>query len=146
MFTRISRTVCQGNRRLLSTTVTPTTSEQYQITRVVSFSKPTIDRSQIPLAVDVPVPQITSEPYTITRTPSKGLPVYELRKGGGTLKLTKVRKIGGEREVLKMQLEKSLMPKPEYVKINPLTGHVVIKVGVVLLKVIWMLTFVAGIV
>jgi len=39
-----------------------------------------------------------------------------------------VRKLGGEVETLRKQLESTLSPKPEYVKINPLTGHIMIKV------------------
>ena len=69
-----------------------------------------------------------SEPYTVTRTPTQGLPVYQLAKSGGNLKLTRVRKLGGEVETLRKQLESTLSPKPEYVKINPLTGHIMIKV------------------
>lgn len=57
------------------------------------------------------------------------MPTYELAKGGGNLKLTRVRRLAGEREVLKKDLEAYLMPKPEYVKINPVTGHIVVKVG-----------------
>lgn len=108
-----------------------TASSKYPITKVISIqtSKPPIDRSQTPLTLQIPLPHVTSEPYSITRTPSKGLPVYELRKGGGTLKLTRVRKIAGEKDVLKKQLEKVLVPKPEYVRINPLTGHIIIKVS-----------------
>jgi len=56
------------------------------------------------------------------------LPVYQLAKSGGNLKLTRVRKLGGELETLRKQLESTLSPKPEYVKINPLTGHIMIKV------------------
>ena len=67
--------------------------------------------------------------YSITRTPTRGLPVYEIAKAGGNLKLTRVRKLAGNRENLKKELEAYLMPKPAYVKINPVTGHVIVKVG-----------------
>lgn len=69
-----------------------------------------------------------SEPYTVSRTPTRGLPVYQLSKSGGNLKLTRVRKLGGALETLRKQLEETLRPEPEYVKINPLTGHIIIKV------------------
>lgn len=130
-----SRCLSSTPRHLLPAVAEPTSTTtpdpKYPISKVVTIqtTRLPIDRSQIPLMLQIPVPNPTSEPYTITRTPSKGLPVYELRKGGGTLKLTRVRKIDGEREALKKQLERELVPKPEYVKINPVTGHIVIKVG-----------------
>lgn len=70
----------------------------------------------------------SSLPYSVSRTPTRGLPVYQLAKSGGNLKLTRVRKIDGDIEVLRQQLENILSPKPEYVKINPLTNHIMIKV------------------
>lgn len=67
-------------------------------------------------------------PYSVSRTPTRGLPVYQLAKSGGNLKLTRVRKLEGDIEVLRKQLEETLSPKPEYVKINPTTNHIMIKV------------------
>jgi large subunit ribosomal protein L49 len=67
-------------------------------------------------------------PYAVSRTPTQGLPVYQLAKSGGNLKLTKVRKLSGDIEVLRKELEETLTPKPQYVQINPLTNHIMIKV------------------
>ncbi|KAI9721401.1 MAG: hypothetical protein M1828_005151 [Chrysothrix sp. TS-e1954] len=67
------------------------------------------------------------EHYAVSRTPTRNLPVYQLIKGGGTLRLTRVRRVEGEAEMLRKQLAAFLQPKPEYVRINSVTGHVVIK-------------------
>ena len=69
------------------------------------------------------------EEYVVERTPTKNLPIYQSRKRGGNLLLTKVRKIEGNREALRQQLELCLVPKPEYVELSPITGHIDIKVG-----------------
>lgn len=71
---------------------------------------------------------LSSFPYAVSRTPTQGLPVYQLAKSGGNLKLTKVRKLSGDIEVLRKELEETLTPKPQYVQINPLTNHIMIKV------------------
>lgn len=68
------------------------------------------------------------EAYTVQRTPSRNLPIYQLAKAGGNLKLTKVRKLGGDTEALRKELEVFLEPRSEYVKINAVTGHIIIKV------------------
>lgn len=70
-----------------------------------------------------------SEPYYIERTPTRNLPVYQLAKAGGNLRMTRVRKIGGDAEALRGQLERFLEPRPEYVRINPVNGHVEMKVS-----------------
>jgi len=69
------------------------------------------------------------EKYTVQRTPTRNLPIYQLAKAGGNLKMTKVRKLGGDTEALRKQLEGFLEPTPEYVRINHVTGHIMIKVS-----------------
>lgn len=71
---------------------------------------------------------ISLEPYFVQRTPTRNLPIYQLAKAGGNLKLTKLRKLVGDTEALRKELEGFLAPKPEYVRINSLTGHIIIKV------------------
>lgn len=72
---------------------------------------------------------LPSEPYYIERTPTRNLPVYQLAKAGGNLRMTRVRKVGGDAEALRGQLERFLEPRPEYVRINPINGHVEMKVS-----------------
>lgn len=45
--------------------------------------------------------------------------------------MTRVRKIGGDTEVFRQQLEQFLEPRPDYVRINPINGHIEMKVPVV---------------
>lgn len=56
-------------------------------------------------------------------------PVYDDSKSGGTNKFTQVRKIVGKHQVLKRDLISELGYKKEYVNINPVTGHINIKVS-----------------
>ena len=77
------------------------------------------------------LPSSPMEPYYIQRTPTRNLPIYQLTKAGGNLRMTRVRKIGGDTEVFRQQLQEFLQPTPEYVRINPINGHVEMKVLVV---------------
>ncbi|CAD0010957.1 unnamed protein product [Aureobasidium pullulans] len=66
-------------------------------------------------------------PYFVTRTPSNELPIYTLRKRGGNMRLTRVKKIDGNIDVLRDALQMELgVPDAECV-INRLTNHVMIK-------------------
>ncbi|KAK5713927.1 54S ribosomal protein img2, mitochondrial [Elasticomyces elasticus] len=65
--------------------------------------------------------------YFVTRTPSKELPVYQLTKRGGNLKITRVRKIDGRREVLRDELRTELGLQEKDAVVNAITGHVVLK-------------------
>ncbi|KAI4747221.1 hypothetical protein E4T50_02467 [Aureobasidium sp. EXF-12298] len=66
-------------------------------------------------------------PYFVTRTPSNELPIYTLRKRGGNMRLTRVKKIDGSIDVLRDALQIELgVPEAECV-INRLTNHVMIK-------------------
>jgi len=65
--------------------------------------------------------------YFVTRTPSQQLPIYLEKKRGGNLLRTKLRKIDGDKEVLRQALEEELVLSPKDCAINPITGHIVMK-------------------
>ena len=67
-------------------------------------------------------------PYHVHRTASQKLPIYHLAKRGGNLHQTRIRKIEGDVEMLREELVASLALKEETVKINRLTGHIIVKV------------------
>jgi large subunit ribosomal protein L49 len=75
-------------------------------------------------------PQINSapKPYLVTRTGTKGVPVYLLSKRGGNLKQTKLRRIEGDINVLRTDLQIALGVEEKEVTINQLTKHIIIKV------------------
>jgi len=126
----VQRAVWVAHRHLSDLT-SSTTAEvnPYSHSRVVSIPNSATNSKVIPpLAKSGNGVSVSSSHYTITRTPTRGLPVYEIAKAGGTLKLTRIRKLEGNRERLKKDLESYLEPKPSYVKINPVTGHVIVKV------------------
>ncbi|KXL47218.1 hypothetical protein M433DRAFT_152944 [Acidomyces richmondensis BFW] len=89
----------------------------------------------------VPSPRLTPSPieplppaqcapnlaYFVTRTSSNELPVYLLRKRGGNLKLTLVRKIDGRPEALRDELRQTLGLQEDQAMVNPVTKHVVLK-------------------
>ncbi|KAF3763252.1 hypothetical protein M406DRAFT_20426, partial [Cryphonectria parasitica EP155] len=65
--------------------------------------------------------------YLVERTASKNLPVYDDVRSGGTRKQTLIKKIVGNTQDLKSDIIEELKFKKEDVKINPVTGQVVIK-------------------
>ncbi|TKA74945.1 hypothetical protein B0A55_04944 [Friedmanniomyces simplex] len=65
--------------------------------------------------------------YFITRTPSKELPVYQLRKRGGNMKLTRIRKIDGRAETLRDDLRAELKLGEKEAVVNAVTKQVVLK-------------------
>ena len=69
-----------------------------------------------------------AESYHVGRTPSNQLPIYLLAKRGGNLQQTRIKKIQGDIAELRKQLRQSLMVDEKDIKINQLTGHIVIKV------------------
>jgi large subunit ribosomal protein L49 len=73
-------------------------------------------------ALDLPPPR-----YHVARTPNRNLPIYTDFKRGGNLHLTTVRHITGEATALRDELRVFLNKKSEDVKVNGLTGHVVVK-------------------
>ena len=74
------------------------------------------------------VKSLTPLPYHVYRTASQKLPIYHLAKRGGNLHQTRIRKIEGDRERLRDEIQRALGLKDELVIINRLTGHIIIKV------------------
>ena len=69
-------------------------------------------------------------PYFVTRTGSNELPVYHLRKRGGNLLLTQIRKIDGNPLMLRDALNATLPlneKKGQTAVVNHNTGHVIVK-------------------
>lgn len=66
--------------------------------------------------------------YLVERTPSKHLSVYNDARAGGTKKQTVVKKIVGDARALRDELAEELHFPVDDVKINPVTGHIKIKV------------------
>jgi hypothetical protein len=73
----------------------------------------------------------------VSRTPSAQLPVYLLAKRGGNLHQTRIKKVAGDVNAFVKDLEQYLREEagvPEqYLKVhvNRLTGHVIVKVGII---------------
>ncbi|KAK0926805.1 54S ribosomal protein img2, mitochondrial [Friedmanniomyces endolithicus] len=65
--------------------------------------------------------------YFVTRTPSKELPVYQLTKRGGNMKLTRIRKIDGRPETLRDALRVELNLGDKEAVVNAVTRQVVLK-------------------
>ncbi|KAH7369771.1 mitochondrial large subunit ribosomal protein-domain-containing protein, partial [Rhexocercosporidium sp. MPI-PUGE-AT-0058] len=72
-------------------------------------------------------PATPIKPYLILRTPSNKLPIYHLSKRGGNKKLTRVRKIEGDVNMLRMDLQKELGVGEKDVVVNQLTRQVIVK-------------------
>ena len=68
-------------------------------------------------------------PYLVSRTPSNNLPVYDEAKAAGSQKLTLIRKIQGDHKALMRDLREALSLPDGTVTLNPITHHVVVKVG-----------------
>lgn len=66
-------------------------------------------------------------PYFVHRTTTDNLPVYPEAKRGGSLRQTRIRKVEGDANALREDLIKYLNLKPEWVTINGLTNHIIIK-------------------
>nr|OQO15500.1 hypothetical protein B0A51_16911 [Rachicladosporium sp. CCFEE 5018] len=77
-----------------------------------------------PLAEELCAPNL---PYFVTRTPSNELPIYTLRKRGGNMLLTRVKKIDGKIEDLRDELRVHLGLGEKEAVINRITNHVVLK-------------------
>lgn len=107
--------------RLVSTETTPSTQ--------TSMPPPSSSQgSQAPAAApSAPKPkQLT---YLVEKTPSLNLPVYNEARSGGTRKETVIRKIVGSAQNMKQELIEELKFKKDDVNINPVTGHIRIKVS-----------------
>lgn len=77
-------------------------------------------------------PASTTKPeerkYWVTKTGTKGIPVYHLKKRGGNLHQTKVRRIEGDIMAMKTDLQRALGLEDKEIVINQLTHHIIIKV------------------
>ena len=89
--------------------------------RITSSSTPSPSPPQTAAAAQ-------QRPYRITKTPSNNYPVYHLEKRGGNMKLTKLRKIEGDVNVLRSDLQKALGLTEQQVVINQLTRQIIVKV------------------
>lgn len=78
----------------------------------------------LPLAPSPPPPLA----YHVHRTPSQQLPIYLLAKRGGNLRQTRIRKIEGDVDLLRSEIQTMLGIEEHLVTINRLTGHILVKV------------------
>ncbi|KAK4556342.1 hypothetical protein LTR86_006486 [Recurvomyces mirabilis] len=77
-----------------------------------------------------PLPAVQCAPnlaYFVSRTPSKELPIYQLRKRGGNLKMTRIKKVDGRPEELRDDLRKLLGLEEKEAVVNNVTKHVMLK-------------------
>ena len=65
-------------------------------------------------------------PYFISRTENNNLPVYQEYKEGGNKLQVRIRRVEGDLQFLKNQIEEAFQMKGG-VRINPLAGHVIVK-------------------
>ena len=66
-------------------------------------------------------------PYFVSRSANNELPIYTLRKRGGNLKMTRVKKVDGDRMKLRNALKTALQVREKDCVINSVTGHIMIK-------------------
>lgn len=114
------------------------TSRNYA-TETITISNPlsstsTINSTPSPDAVSSS-PFSSEQKYVVTRTGFRNLPVYLQTSGGGTHLSTVIRRVEGDSQALRDDIiaDKTLLATlavdPSDVKVNPVTRHVVIKVG-----------------
>ncbi|EON67028.1 hypothetical protein W97_06145 [Coniosporium apollinis CBS 100218] len=89
-------------------------------------SRSSRNSSSSPSAAPRP-PTTTPLKYHVSRTPSSQLPVYKLAKSGGNLHQTRVKKIAGDVQALRQDMQKLLGLPEKDVMINTVTQHVIIK-------------------
>ena len=70
------------------------------------------------------------KPYRVLRTTTNNLPVYLLNKRGGNLKQTRLRRIEGNINILRLDLQKALGVEDKEITINQLTQQIIVKVCV----------------
>ncbi|KAK5135030.1 hypothetical protein LTR08_005690 [Meristemomyces frigidus] len=94
---------------------------------------PTHTITAAPTLVPAPVEPLSSDqcapnlPYFVTRSPSNELPIYTLKKRGGNLKMTRVKKVDGQVEALRTALVEALGLPEKECSVNPITRHVMMK-------------------
>ncbi|KAK4611640.1 hypothetical protein CLAFUW4_12940 [Fulvia fulva] len=102
--------------------------ERHYPTRHQSHHQP-----QVPKLIPQPVQPLSPErcapnlPYFVTRSANNELPIYTLRKRGGNLKMTRVKKIDGDRLRLRDALRVALGVADKDAVVNSVTGHIMIK-------------------
>jgi large subunit ribosomal protein L49 len=96
-----------------------------KVSTTTASTTTTASQSQITPA---PATSAQANPYRITRTPSNNYPVYTLAKRGGNMKLTKLRRIEGDVNVLRDDLQQALGMDQKEVVINQLTKQIIVKV------------------
>jgi large subunit ribosomal protein L49 len=96
-----------------------------KVSTTTASTTTTASQSQITPA---PATSAQAKPYRITRTPSNNYPVYTLAKRGGNMKLTKLRRIEGDVNVLRDDLQQALGMDQKEVVINQLTKQIIVKV------------------
>src|SRR5277367_5869820 len=101
-------------QRFLSTT---TSSSSTSSTSSSTSSSPSQSTASDPDSVPNPIPSSPaatkkpvslSLPYCVNRTPTANLPIYLLAKRGGNLKQTRLRKIEGDINTLRVHLRDAL--------------------------------------
>ncbi|KAH7382891.1 mitochondrial large subunit ribosomal protein-domain-containing protein [Cadophora sp. MPI-SDFR-AT-0126] len=117
--------------RKASTTTTSASTSSSPLTTPLTPSTSTQTRTQTPTSSATssssPARPPPSKPYRLIRTPSNKLPIYLLWKRGGNKKLTRVRKIEGDVNVLKTDLQVALGVKEGDVTVNQLARQVIVK-------------------
>jgi len=66
-------------------------------------------------------------PYFIYRTVNNNLPVYQEYKAGGNKLQTRIRRVEGNLQFLKNQIEEAFQMEKGGVTVNPLTKHIIVK-------------------
>ena len=86
-----------------------------------------------PKLVQEPIEPLPTEqcapnlPYFVTRSPSNELPIYTLKKRGGNMKLTRVKRIDGQVDALREALMTALGLQEKECVVNAVTRHVMLK-------------------
>lgn len=115
--------------RLVST-VTTTTSTTQPPSPPPSLSKASKSKTSKPSVTKAPpAPKPRKLTYLVERTGSQSLAVYHDARSGGTRKETIIKKIVGSHKDLKKDILSELEFKKDDVSINPVTGHIMIKVS-----------------
>jgi large subunit ribosomal protein L49 len=65
--------------------------------------------------------------YVVSRTHTKNLPVYLETKRGGNLKITTIKKVDGDKQLMRQNLAEAMGLGEDQVQLNPTTGHIVVK-------------------
>ncbi|KAI9743328.1 MAG: hypothetical protein M1818_003174 [Claussenomyces sp. TS43310] len=110
-------------QRFLSTTATIRTPRSSTTTEAAA----TTSAPSNPSSQAAPVATTAALPYLIKRTASNSLPIYLLRKRGGNLHQTKLRKIEGNLKALRAELQAALELGDKDVVINQLTKQIIIR-------------------